>query len=265
MFMQDDTEDFKKALANFNSQFVAENTLTKTPPSTLDVDLGGNRSVRLGKLIGGSRVLRVCVEMGAFEVMVGDIGEKSEKYTEFRRVCVYWNSRLEGREYDFVLVFGGVPYFSEKAPWFLAEHIGHGIEKHRKGYLAGPYSNGYSKRFSGDVWRIEIGRMVAVHLENDIDNETTSRRHFSKQARRSGRLKTGKGKQVLGEEYDGICDLNLDHFTDKVVRAMNSNLQEGVRSLQTKIDGLPGRTASVCMFWYVYVCVCIYIISHLIT
>ena len=113
------------------------------------------------------KVLLICVEGGAFEVMVAEVGEVGEKRDEYRDRKKYWDSRLEGKTYKHVMVFGAVSVFSEDAAWVLFEWKGHFVERSGGcGRVVGPYSNNYSKKFSGDVWRIRLGRVVRANPNN---------------------------------------------------------------------------------------------------
>ena len=92
------------------------------------------------------KVLLICVEGGAFEVMAAEVGEVGEKRDEYRDRKKYWGSRLEGKTYKHVMVFGAVSVYSADAAWVLFEWKGHSVE--RSGgcrRVVGPYSNSYSK------------------------------------------------------------------------------------------------------------------------
>jgi hypothetical protein len=109
-----------------------------------------------------SKVTSLCVEGGAYDVMVADIGQVGEKAFEIRDATTgYWAGRLTGAKY--LRVFGGQHHFGVEGRWFLARLLSKGIEKHEGGVVVGPFSNGYAKEFSGDVWRLELGPVLVRH------------------------------------------------------------------------------------------------------
>ena len=109
-----------------------------------------------GKLFESPEVLKGVFEGGAFD-MIGS-GEKKD---DWREDSTYWDSRLEGREYDFFKCYHG-NVFDDDLAWVLVEFLGaEKVEVEGGEFVAGPYSNGYTKIIVGDfVWRIRLGSVV---------------------------------------------------------------------------------------------------------
>ena len=95
----------------------------------------------------------------AWDVMYAPPGGIGEKIFEYRDDSSYWYVRLVKkkfwlRPYRFVQFFRG--YTSRS---FTAEYVSHSIIVDRH-MTVGPYSNGYSRKFSGDVWVVQVGKVV---------------------------------------------------------------------------------------------------------
>jgi hypothetical protein len=102
------------------------------------------------------KVLKGVFEGGAFDMIVS--GEKKDDWREDSR---YWDSRLEGRKYDFFKCYHG-NVFDDDLAWVLVGFLGaEKVEVEGGEFVAGPYSNGYKKIIVGDfVWRIRLGSVV---------------------------------------------------------------------------------------------------------
>lgn len=103
-----------------------------------------------------TQVLKGVFEGRALEMIVS--GEKTD---DWREDSPYWDSRLQGREYDLIKCYHG-NVFDDSLAWVLVEVLGaEKVEVHGGEFVAGPYSNGYKKIFTGDfVWRIRLGDVV---------------------------------------------------------------------------------------------------------
>ena len=142
---------------------VCTHSATDGPDPLAGLDVTDNTEVA-----SGTRVFRCCVEMAAFEVMDSAVGTVPEKDVECRDDTEYWRQRLcfggdvrRLKHFDYVVVYGGVSVCSPKAAWCVYEYKAHtllfgGV----RGGRVGPYSNGYTKSFSGNVWAVEVGMVV---------------------------------------------------------------------------------------------------------
>ena len=116
-------------------------------------------------------MLRVCVDMDVYNVMVAEIGEMGEKRSEYRADTVYWNSRLclggdtdRLRAFTCVMVFGGCHCFNNSAAWFIAEYRSHAFCVRTTPLVLGPYSNRCRRVFEGSVWEIKLGKVLNRHI-----------------------------------------------------------------------------------------------------
>ena len=117
----------------------------------------------------GESALPLCVEMQFYDVMACGIGARGEKTTDYRAdkpgKRPYWHPRLEGRKYDYVVVYGGVNVPDPRAPWTMFKwertrtmHLPTGS------FVCGPYSNGSTKAFDvKKMWAVELGCAVQKH------------------------------------------------------------------------------------------------------
>jgi hypothetical protein len=127
--------------------------------------------------------LRVCVEGGAYDVMVANVGFVGEKDREFRSDTSYWRSRLccgsvdDLKSFDFILVFGRVQNFDLGGDWFVADFLWHRLVQYRRAntVTVGPYSNGYTKMFDGcTLWEMAIGKVRKRHNKHHVARDERS-------------------------------------------------------------------------------------------
>jgi hypothetical protein len=95
---------------------------------------------------GEDRILKMYVPYPWYAVMTahpGGYGEKTEEYRVETPGKTYWKSRLAGRDYDIVKIYGGTRCIDERACWtmFRCKYVKDIIPEN--GTLTiGPYSNG---------------------------------------------------------------------------------------------------------------------------
>jgi hypothetical protein len=131
--------------------------------------------------LGGGGILRMTVELGAYDVMVAEPGCVAEKDREYRADTSYWRSRLccggdvdNPKQFRWVMVFGGVGVFDSMANWFIAEHMGHSLTEGVGERIVGPFSNKYTKTFDGSVWEIRLGMIAQRHRKGEEQNDNSS-------------------------------------------------------------------------------------------
>jgi hypothetical protein len=120
-----------------------------------------------------------------FEAGVGNIGEKFEEYrndTPANRSKLLHSGSGCLKRFNRVVLYRATPYFDYNGRYFVAEYITHELRRGVSG-MAGPYSNGYSKRFSGDVWVVRTGRVVYVHAPTLLQREPKVKRERASRAK----------------------------------------------------------------------------------
>ena len=108
----------------------------------------------------GERPLRLSVDTKVGEVLWCELGEVGEKKNEFRRRCSHWDTRMQKKP-NVVIFHIGTHAFDTRFPWLKFSVSSITPEAHVGPHTVGPYSNGYSKVFEGDVWRIRLGKLLA--------------------------------------------------------------------------------------------------------
>jgi hypothetical protein len=122
---------------------------------------------RAGQVTSDSLDLKLTVTMEAYKAMTASVGMPGRKIDEIRCAGKAWvESRLDGRKYDYVKLYGGVPGFYETAPWTLFHCLGYSKagaagESYRvQGMGTG---EGWELWFQGEVWEIHLGVVVERH------------------------------------------------------------------------------------------------------
>ena len=94
------------------------------------------------------KVLPMCLQWGAFEVMRASVGERAEKSYDVRDDSEYWRGRLVGKGVTHIKFFGGTHVFDSSQPHFIVEFKGYYFVEGRQNKLrVDPFSNQFSKVF----------------------------------------------------------------------------------------------------------------------
>ena len=197
--MSQDSQELKDAREKLTAHIVDINT--PHPP------LGDwTESLEVGD------IFRCCVEMGAFRVMLSEVGKVPEKDKEYRNDSPHWRSRLchdndptRLRRFRYVMVYGGVRFFDKNAPWCMYDYVGHEILSSVSGGKVGPYSNGYEKKFSGRVWCIQIG--VVVRRGNIYPHCVQEASQVSTRSRKKPNRYTDEGSGII--DSSTLLDIEL--------------------------------------------------------
>lgn len=114
-------------------------------------------------------VLKLTVSLDAYTAMTAKVGEKGRKKKEIRTLgsASGWiESRLDGRHYDSVKIYGGVGGFIESAQW--TRFVCHGYN--RAGAKGANYrvegmgdDEGWELWVNGEVWEIHLGEVIERH------------------------------------------------------------------------------------------------------
>lgn len=108
--------------------------------------------------------LKLTVGADVYATMTAAVGSRGVKRKECRLTCKWVNSRLDGREYDFVKLYGGVPGFYEWASWTKFECDGYEcVGEDGVDYEVEDYGDGFTLLFEGRVWEIKLGKVVDRH------------------------------------------------------------------------------------------------------
>ena len=115
------------------------------------------------------KVLKLTVDMMAYKYMTAPVGEYGVKRKEVRSLLggkskgAWIRSRLVGREYDSVKLYGGDSYCNEKGDWTVFKYMGHT----RAGTPDGEYTvpdyggaDGFEAIVQGEVWEILLGKVL---------------------------------------------------------------------------------------------------------
>ena len=177
---------FNTAVANFNAVFMKQNTL-------------------------GQKVMKVYVEGDVYDVMVADVGCKGEKSYEIRDANSYYHGRVMGATH--LQVFGAQAHYATEGRWFLAELVSKKIEEHAEGVVVGPFSNGYQKAFSGDVWRLELGPVTTRHEARPNHQDTDGGQEPQKtrtRPKRGANTKSSSGGRKKKKQQVSFVDESLE-------------------------------------------------------
>jgi hypothetical protein len=119
--------------------------------------------------------LKLTVTMEAYKAMTASVGMYGHKLDEIRSAGKAWvESRLDGRKYDYVKLYGGVPGFYEIAPWTRFHCLGYSKagaagESYRvQGMGTG---QGWEMWYQGEVWEIHLGVVVERHYGAQEDRD----------------------------------------------------------------------------------------------
>jgi hypothetical protein len=115
-----------------------------------------------------TRELKLTVSLYAYEAMTARVGEVGRKMKEIREVGKVWvESRLDGRVYESVKLYGGVACLDEKASWTRFVCLGYskagakGEDYRVEGMGDG---EGWEMWFKGEVWEIHLGVVLERHF-----------------------------------------------------------------------------------------------------
>jgi hypothetical protein len=108
--------------------------------------------------------LKLTVTRDAYKAMTARKGEKGKKKKEIRKAGQVWiESRLDGRVYETVKLYGGVPGFYETAPWTRFVCLGYS----EAGSVGEEYvvenmgeGEGWELVYDGVVWEIHLGEVL---------------------------------------------------------------------------------------------------------
>jgi hypothetical protein len=108
--------------------------------------------------------LKLTVSLEAYNAMTAKVGERGVKRKEIRQVKVWTDSRLDGRHYDTVKLYGGKPYCSEEELWTEFVCLGY----NQAGQAGQHYvvegmgvEDEWAVVMDGVVWEIQLGRVLA--------------------------------------------------------------------------------------------------------
>lgn len=125
-------------------------------------------SKKRGSKVQDARILKLPVSMPAYKAMTGRVGGRGFKGVEVRRCSNWNNSRIEGRDYDFLKLYGGVNYCSEKVDWTLFE-LKDIKRAGREGseYIVPDFGGDeFDFVVDGEVWLIRVGDILDRHYKH---------------------------------------------------------------------------------------------------
>lgn len=112
------------------------------------------------------RVLPLTVNMVAYSYMTGEVGYRGRKKKETRLPSEWIRARLEGKEYDAYLLYGGVGHNERTASWTIFESLGHklvgeeGVTSIVENYGS---DHGFECSITGVRWEISLGKVLCRH------------------------------------------------------------------------------------------------------
>ena len=107
-----------------------------------------------------------------YVVMTAPVGQRGRKGEECRVDGTWIQQRLDGRQYEYVKLYAGVPYFSEDARWTMFECLGYRlVGKEGEKYEVQNYGDGFVLVFEGKVWENFLGKVVQRNGHDDADEQ----------------------------------------------------------------------------------------------
>ena len=146
-----------------------------------------------------SKVLKLTVGLDVYSEMTAPAGCRGRKSKEIRPDGDWIRARLDGREYEYVKLYAGLPYLDESKTWTMFECLGYecvgseGVE-----YEVENYGDGFVLVVEGLVWEIHLGVVVDRHFpdkshgqvlkveDEDSDTNALGTNAVDERARRSG-------------------------------------------------------------------------------
>ena len=145
-----------------------------------------------------AQVLKLTLTMLAYEYMTAPVGEFGAKRTEYRSVRggkskgKWIASRLVGRTYKKVKLYGGSSYPDEKGDWTVFEYLGHAKAGAPGEAFTIPnfgFAHGFEVELEGERWEIQLGRVLerqcVKHTRDIVQGNKRGRRTWSKSSQRS--------------------------------------------------------------------------------
>ena len=227
-------------------QLLEQYQLTPTPSAETCIVSGRKVPTILLQLDGCKNVLRLTLEGGAFDAIRAAPGCRGEKREDFRSINRYWSSRLDNRDYMFIVGYRSVPFFDPAAAHVVTRY--EGVERlYNSGVTtAGPYSNGYSKSFCGDVFIIKIGVVV---LCESVSTSQSKRVAAAKIVGKNTGKRKHDGKTLEEDDYDNVDDQEPSSRQssrqpkmdmDVLSKALTATIERQMAGLRTKIDTANG-------------------------
>ena len=105
-------------------QLLEQYQLTPTPSAETCIVSGRKVPTILLQLDGCKNVLRLTLEGGAFDAIRAAPGCRGEKREDFRSINRYWSSRLDNRDYMFIVGYISVPFFDPSAAHVVTRYEG---------------------------------------------------------------------------------------------------------------------------------------------
>lgn len=166
--------------------------------------------------------------LDAYEAMTARIGKRGRKRKETRLHSAWIEQRLDGREYSYVKLYGGVPGFYEWAPWtlFVCEGYqalgGPGFQYEVENYGEGLFKCIYT----GMVWEVSLGVVVDRHLSHGSNGKNYKPRLLHDQEFKSAL--EAMGQRVMG-----------------VVESQGEETRKSVQAIKQKLPSTSGPAPSV--------------------
>jgi hypothetical protein len=118
-------------------------------------------------------ILKLTVASDVYDVMTALPGQRGKKRKECRPDKIWVRQRLDGRHYDYVKMYPGIPYFDDDARWTMWECEGYErVGEDGKEYEVQDYggeNEGFVLVVDGYVWEIYLGKVVARNRHDDDD------------------------------------------------------------------------------------------------